>query len=233
MAALKPARTYVTDSVPSTLDWRQKGAVNPIKNQGQCGSCWAFGTIATTEAAAYADTKTLRSFSEQQLVDCDRASIDNGCGGGLPYYAMQYIRSHGIALESAYGYTARDGYCRYTSSMKAYSLSKGGERITSNNVDQMKAALTKGTIAVLVEADRSAFQRYQGGILDDYSCGTQYDHAVSLVGWGNENGTEYWILRNSWGTSWGESGYMRVKIVPGAGYCGVQQNPSRAISNSE
>jgi C1A family cysteine protease len=184
------------------VDWR--GYMNPVRDQGQCGSCWAFASIATTEgryAIAHGGSKV--ALSEQQLVDCAGSVGCQGCGGGWASRALQWLQSNGGSVSrSAYPYTARDGSCKRGLSVAA--------RVTGvSGVSNAKNAIASGPVAVYVQA-QSGFMSYGGGIFDGV-CG-QYDHAVTAVGWGVSGSTEYWIIRNSWGSGWGESGHIRVKI---------------------
>jgi C1A family cysteine protease len=206
----------LTDSV----DWRTKGAVNPVKNQGMCGSCWAFSATAAIEGHHFIQTGELLSLAEQQFVDCDTSSY--GCNGGWQSNAMTYAEKHGQELEADYPYTARDGQCQASSSKGKVEVSNIAQ-VTPKSVAQLKAAIAKGPTSVTVEADRSVFQMYTSGILDSTSCGTQLDHAITAVGYGSENGKDYYIVRNSWGASWGDNGYIKIAAVDGAGICGIQQ----------
>jgi len=166
----------------------------------------------------------LYSLAEQQLVDCETHCY--GCNGGNTYYGFTYLDSHYAIAESTYKYTARDGTCKYNSYNKTPVMTKGNTSVASNSYSQMKSALNHGILSVAIEADRSVFQRYSSGIFDSTACGTNLDHATNVVGWGSTNGVEYWIMRNSWGKYWGESGYMRLEIKSGAGVCGIQMQPN-------
>merc|ERR1712086_632324 len=172
--------------VPATVDWTTKGAVNPIKNQGQCGSCWAFGTVASVEGINAIKNKKLVSLSEQQLVNCDVDGGDLGCKGGLPDNAFKYVESTGLTTESNYPYTS-------------------GET-------QLAAAVAQQPVAVGI--DGKSIQHYKSGIFTG-SCTGQIDHAVTVVGYG----AGYWKVRNSWGTSFGEAGYIR--ITRGSDACSI------------
>jgi len=213
--------THILDDrvLAASVDWRTKGAVNPVKNQGQCGSCWAFGAVATVEAAHFLKTGNLLSLSEQEIVDCDHTSY--GCRGGFQAHAFTYLESHKTELESAYPYTARDGSCSYNAAKGQFEV-LGYKNVPANSVAQLKAAITQGVVTVTIEADTSAFQGYTGGILNTAACGTQLDHAVAAVGYGTEAGQDYYIVRNSWGATWGEQGYIKIAAVEGPGICGIQ-----------
>jgi len=203
---------------PASVDWITAGAVTPVKDQGQCGSCWAFSTTGTAEGWNFLKTGKLLSFAEQQLVDCSK-DVCYGCQGGWPYKALEYIQKSGICAEGDYPYTARDGTCKDSQSTPALKPGAITAYLNISNEAAMLEALAKGPVSVLVEADRSAFQYYHAGILDDASCGTQIDHAITAVGYGTEGGKNYWNIKNSWGTSWGAKGYIR--FVRDKNQCGI------------
>jgi len=220
-----------TVNIPSSIDWRTKGAVNPIKNQGQCGSCWAFSATCSIEGHHQIQSGKLISLAEQELVDCDTKCY--GCNGGLQYYAMRYVHSYGQVLESDYTYKGRDGSCeksKYTAQVKVDKITQ----VPQLSADALKAAIANGPTSVTVEADRSAFQGYRSGVLNSKECGTNLDHAITGVGYGSEGGQDYYIIRNSWGGSWGEQGYIRIATESGRskGICGIQQESVWATVNS-
>ena len=199
------------DDVPDTVDWRQSGLVNPIKNQGNCGSCWAFSTIQAQEGV-YAKTHgNLYSLSEQNLVDC--VTSCSGCNGGLMHEAYQYViaNQQGLFnLEVDYPYTAKDGTCKFDVS-KGYAKVTGDFQVTQGDENALKvASATYGPIAIAIDASHFTFQLYHSGIYDPWFCSSSnLDHAVGLIGYGTDK-KDYWLVRNSWGTSWGESGYIRM-----------------------
>jgi len=201
-----------------SVDWRTKGAVTPIKNQGQCGSCWAFSSTGSLEGLAFLKTGKLQSFSEQQLVDCSGSYGNEGCNGGLMESALQYTADQGIELESTYPYTGEDGTCSYSAS-KVVFKNKG---YTAANGDAaLEKAVNIGPVSVSVEADQDVFQYYTSGVLDSADCGTNLDHGVLAVGYGTTGGQGYWIVKNSWGTSWGDQGYLKIARSTGDGICGI------------
>jgi C1A family cysteine protease len=210
------------------VDWRQKNAVTPVKNQQQCGSCWAFSTTGSVEGAHAIKTGNLVSLSEQQLVDCSGAQGNQGCNGGLMDQAFQYIISNnGITTESSYPYTAQQGTCQ-TNVTSAATISSFVD-VTANSETSLMQAINVGPVSIAIEADQPCFQFYSGGILSDPSCGTQLDHGVLLVGYGTDSSTNtpYWIVKNSWGASWGESGYIR--LIRNQNECGVAAEASYPV----
>jgi C1A family cysteine protease len=226
---------FSTENLPTSVDWRSAGAVNAVKDQGQCGSCWAFSAIGTLEGAHFLATGSLKSFSEQELVDCATSKYSNyGCNGGMYDRAWDYLSNHYSMLESTYRYTAKDGTCQYGQLPETSVETLKTIYPKKFNTDQLKAAVATAPISIGIEADRRVFQQYSSGIFDSTQCGTQLDHAVMLVGYGSENGQDYFILRNSWGTTWGEKGYMRVAYTAGStgyGICGINQYPAYTTAN--
>ena len=215
-----------TDSLPSSVDWRGT-ATNPIRDQGQCGSCWAFSSVCALEGAHYIATGQLKQFSEQQLVDCAKFSYGNlGCNGGLQENAFNYYESHDAIERDLYPYTAKNGTCMYDSLTKTSIEVSTYTNVTPRSASQTKAAIAQQPVSVSIEADKAVFQLYKTGVFDSSSCGTSLDHAVALVGYGTEGGQDYFLLRNSWGSSWGEEGYMKIaNNGDGLGVCGVQSDP--------
>jgi len=215
-------------TVAGSVDWRTKNAVTPVKNQQQCGSCWAFSTTGSTEGAHAIKTGNLVSLSEQQLVDCSTAQGNQGCNGGLMDQGFQYIITNkGITTEEAYPYTAQDGTCN-TNVTSAATISSFVD-VTPGSETALMAAVNLGPVSVAIEADQSCFQFYSGGVLSDPSCGTQLDHGVLVVGYGTDAGTkqDFWIVKNSWGSSWGEAGYIR--LIRGSNECGIASEPSYPV----
>lgn len=216
--------TLTLGEIPESQDWRQHGAVTPVKDQGQCGSCWAFSAIANIEGQDFLTNGTLRTFAEQQLVDCDRDQ-DQGCNGGLMDNAFTYFETNKVMLSKDYPYKAVDGTCKYVAAEGKFNV-KSFKDISQNEGDLAQAVYELGPISVAVDA--SAFQFYQGGIMSGTDCNYQYlNHGVTVVGYGVENGKNFWIVKNSWGLGWGESGYIRVER--GVGACGINMNASTAL----
>lgn len=207
----KLVSTKLNVNVPDSCDWRDKGVVNPIRDQGSCGGCWSFSAITTSESAYAIHTGNLLQFSEQNLIDCAPFS---GCGGGWADDACKFIidKQNGqFNSQSDYPYKAIQDKCLYDASK---AIGKITSLITVSIADENdlkeKVALY-GVASICIAAGNYPFQSYSGGILDDEDCkGTYLSHAVAAVGYGTENGIDYWIIRNSWGTSWGEDGYVRM-----------------------
>lgn len=212
------------------LDWRTKGAVNKIKNQGSCGSCWAFSAIQNCESAEFLKYNILYRFSEQSLVDC--VTADAGCSGGLPCDAYTYIVEEcqgKVMLEDDYPYEAIDAKCRFDIN-KAIGHFTHYIEIESGSESDLAAKCEKyGPLSIGIDASQMSFQLYAGGIYDEPHCSSLFlDHGVGLVGYGSENGVQYWIVRNSWGEFWGEKGYVRM--IRGSNQCGEATSATCIIS---
>ncbi|KAH8274501.1 hypothetical protein KR044_002091, partial [Drosophila immigrans] len=194
--------------IPDSIDWREMGAVTGVKDQGGCGSCWAFATIGTLEGQWFIKNQQLVSLSEQNLVDC--STKDGGCQGGWPDNALSYIKDNGgVDTEDSYPYEAKDSECRFNPDNVGAKVADIVV-VASDDESALAAAVAeKGPISVAIDA--SFFQHYQGGVLDEPDCQGQVNHGVVVVGYGHDdNGGDYWLVKNSWSEAWGENGYVRM-----------------------
>lgn len=219
-------RTY-PPPLPTSVDWRDHGLVTPVKNQGQCGSCWTFSATGAMEGAWALKTGELISLSEQQLVDCVKQ--DQGCNGGQMNDAFEYAMHTPICPDSEEPYEAHDDKCQKCPSTIIFSSC---QNIPPNNQLALKEAVALyGPISVSIEADQSYFRLYTGGIITDTRCGTNLDHGVLLIGYGEDPTThqKYWLVKNSWGPDWGENGYVRIARSDSendSGVCGIAMQAS-------
>ena len=228
MANFDPYMVKIKNNVPDSYDWRNYNRVSPIKDQGACGSCYAFSAIGNLEGLYAGNKGTLKTFSEQMLVDCDTS--DSGCNGGIMEYTFSWLKKNGIMLESDYPYIGTKSTCKSDSSKYADMLVTGYKKLGSSwsewacaEEDEMKEFLYEnGPLSAVLNAD--CLQTYISGILDvtTSKCPSSgINHAVLIVGYGTDLrlGIDYWIVKNSWGRTWGESGYFRIRR--GNGTCGI------------
>ena len=216
--------------LPADVDWRTKNAVTPIKNQGQCGSCWSFSTTGSTEGAHALATGNLVSLSEQNLIDCSTSEGNQGCNGGLMDDAFKYIISNnGIDTEASYPYQAQGPLqCRFNRANVGATITGYKDVQSGSELALQTASAQIGPVSVAIDASHSSFQFYTKGVYYEPQCSTsQLDHGVLVVGYGNDSGTDYWIVKNSWGASWGESGYIR--LIRGKNECGIAQAASYPV----
>jgi len=210
-----------------SLDWTTKNAVTGVKDQGQCGSCWAFSTTGSMEGVIQLKHGHLTSLSEQQLVDCSGSYGNAGCNGGLMDNAFKYAEKTGLCTETAYPYTAKDGTCKATSCTASADSKIASYKDVTHTENALGAAVDINPVSVAIEADQSGFQLYKSGVFCG-TCGTALDHGVLAVGYGDEGTTPYWKVKNSWGTSWGEAGYIRM--CRNADKCGIASEPSYPVA---
>ena len=214
-----------TDNLPAEVDWTTKGAVTAIKNQGQCGSCWAFSTTGSLEGVYFQKTGSLKSFSEQQLVDCSHSYGNNGCGGGLMNLSFFYIKDNGITTEDKYPYKGVGGSCHYTDADKVWTVSDCTE-VTVDKELSLKGAIARNPVSVAIQANHLSFQLYKNGVYTG-NCGTSLDHGVLAVGYGAINGKNHYKVKNSWGNTWGDKGFIYIeRNGDGKGKCGIQMAAS-------
>lgn len=204
-----------TIELPKSIDWRQHGYVTPVKDQGHCGSCWAFSSTGALEGQHFRRTGNLISLSEQNLVDCSKKYGNMGCDGGLMANAFQYIRdNHGVDTENSYPYEAHDDKCRFKNKTVGAD-DKGYVEIPSGNEKKlMQAIATKGPVSVAIDASQESFRLYNGGVYDEPNCGNSeenLDHGVLVVGYGTDpvHG-DYYLVKNSWSELWGDAGYIKM-----------------------
>eukprot|EP00483_Globobulimina_turgida_P002380 UN02382 len=243
----KPKPKFKKDQTPSkvsanpdSIDWTNyngKSYVTPAKNQGQCGSCWAFSTTGSLESRTAISKQhtgsAITSLSEQQLVDCSKAQGNQGCNGGLMDNAFKYIEKEGgLCSESEYKYTGRDGTCKATSCGTKYDAISTYTDVKSDSMSDLETAVAAGPVSIAVDAAGTTWQLYKGGIVDGH-CGVLLDHGVLAVGYDNTGSEKYWKVKNSWGASWGEKGYIRLCKECGkngnAGECGLLKEPSYPV----
>nr|XP_004243398.1 ervatamin-B [Solanum lycopersicum] len=221
--------SYDISTLPIGVDWRKDGVVTPIKDQKSCGSCWAFSAVAAIEGINKIKTGKLVSLSEQQLMDCDVYSDNQGCNGGFMESAFDYIMENGgITTSKNYPYIGKEQKCN-TKKAKQHEVRISNYEKVPPNEESLQVAINKQPISVAIDASGYNFQLYSRGVFSGY-CGNMLNHAVTLIGYDVEenNGEKYWIVKNSWGTMWGESGYMKIKrgSSDNGGMCGIAMQAS-------
>jgi len=203
---------YVASPTDATVDWRTKGAVTPIKDQGQCGSCWSFSATGGLEGAHFLAKGALVSLSEQNLVDCSTAEGNEGCNGGLMTSAFDYIKKNkGIDTEASYPYTATGpNACKFKPADIGSTIT-GYTNIASGSEADLVAKITEGPVSVAIDASHSSFQLYSSGVYYEPACSsTALDHGVLAVGYGTDGTKDMYIVKNSWGLTWGNKGFIEM-----------------------
>lgn len=230
-SAVEASSVSSAQDIPDTVDWVTKGAVTPVKNQGQCGSCWAFSATGNIEGQWFLKKGQLVSLSEQNLVDCSHNGGNQGCNGGLQPPAYEYVQNAGgIDTEASYPYTGRDGSCKFQASNVGAKVS-GYTMVTAKDENALKDAVANnGPVAVAINAASFSFQMYSSGVYDPSNCPgdmNNLDHGVLVVGYGTDSssGKDYWIVKNSWGTFWGKAGYIWM-VRNANNNCGIATYPS-------
>ncbi|XP_052814979.1 procathepsin L-like [Mya arenaria] len=208
---MPPSHVKLTD-LPDTVDWRKEGYVTEIKNQGQCGSCWSFSTTGSLEGQNFKKTGTLTSLSEKNLMDCSQKEGNHGCQGGLMDFAFAYVISNdGIDTEESYPYEPKNGKCKYNPANVGATEKSCMDIKEGSEDDLMAASATVGPISVGIDASHPSFQLYKSGVYSERRCSsTRLDHGVLVVGYGSEDSKDYWLVKNSWGKSWGQEGYIMM-----------------------
>ena len=220
---------YEKFDTDETLDWREYNVVTPVKDQGFCGSCWSFSATGAMEGAWALHSGDLLELSEQQLIDCSVEYGDLACNGGLMDNAFEYAIDNNMCSEDSEPYLAEFESCEPCKSVANFTSCVD---VTAGNELHLKAAVSKTPVSVAIDANSNTFQLYSGGVITPSECGTDLDHGVLLVGYGEEDGVKYWLLKNSWGDSWGENGYFKLERTDEEntdGTCGIALQPSYPV----
>ncbi|KAI3764153.1 hypothetical protein L2E82_14156 [Cichorium intybus] len=220
----------VPEVLPKNLDWRKKGAVTHVRDQGRCGACWAFSVVAAIEGINKIKGGNLTYLSEQMLVDCDVNNGDIGCRGGIMVKAYDFVKKNGgITSAKDYPYIGKEEDCNKSKEKEPSVIIKGYKTIKSKHETSLQHAVAKQPVSVALAA--GFFFQFYGSGLYSGPCGTHLNHGVTVVGYGEESGSKYWIIKNSWGTDWGENGYMRLErgTEDEGGKCGIAKDTSYPV----
>ena len=225
------------DMIPHSVDWRNHGVVTNVKNQGECGSCWSFSSTGSIEGINAIKFRRLHNASEQQLMDCSIEEGNQGCMGGMMDNAFKYvINNNGLCSEMEYPYQAQQGLCQADQCDNVVSMSDYSD-VEPNNERLLMRAVAQQPVSVAIQANISSFRFYMSGVYQDPDCGDLLDHGVLIVGYGTDyfQGLDYWIVKNSWTSNWGDEGYIKIlrnyKKYEGdsSGMCGIAMQPSFSI----
>jgi C1A family cysteine protease len=224
--------------IPKSIDWRERNAVTHVKNQGDCGSCWSFSTTGALEGIHAIKKGELINASEQQLMDCSDQYGNKGCQGGLMDNAFKYVIHKGLCSEKEYPYSGEEGICQSNQCTPVVQINNYSD-VESNNEKTLMRAVAHQPVSVAIQANLSSFRFYKRGVYQDSLCGDQLDHGVLIVGYGTDilQGLDYWIVKNSWTSNWGDEGYVKILRNyekyggDSSGMCGIAIQPSFPIIN--
>ena len=212
----KPVASYSEDDVcepldiPESFDWRDQGAVTKVNDQLSCGSCYAMASLGALESRWFLKTGVLTELSVQEIVDCSDSYHNYRCEGGISFQVLEYVKDFGISSAESYLYVGIDGECQRKKNKIFFDLEGFGVVRSSQNFVLLKVLATDGPLAIFLDLSHETFMRYSGGIYYEPRCSSETNHAALLVGYGSEEGQDYWIIKNSFGTKWGEGGYMKI-----------------------
>jgi len=225
----RPIDNTVT-APPASVDWRTKGVVGAVENEGQCGSCWAFVAAESVASACAIKHGKYVELSVQQIVDCSDSYGNDGCNGGLPDQAFQYIIANkGLDTWSSYPYTATDGNCNWNPANVGSCPVDSYVDVTSGDEAALVTAIIIEPVATAIDASQNSFQFYTSGVYYEPQCSsTSLDHGVLVIGYGSLNGQDYYLVQNMWGTSWGMEGYIYMSRNKDNN-CGIATEPSYPI----
>ena len=221
---------YLPEMNNDSVDWRNKHKVSSVKNQGECGSCWAFSSVGAVESVWAIKNNILYNLSQQELIDC--SFLNHGCQGGSMDLAFLFIQNQGLCTNLSYPYQGIKDKCNKTNCESMVRI-KNHSDVPKNNESQLKNSVAIQPVSVAIQANKRSFQMYKSGIYNDYNCGTELDHGVLVIGYGHDTDLDmdYWIIKNSWGPQWGDNGYIRIErnINDTKGMCGIAMMPSYPI----